>query len=61
MLIFVPIEPVNLYTFNSLKLRNPFGGRKPPTIAEDNEGNAHISVARTLTQMDPEGKVERDV
>ena len=37
------------------------GGRRPPTITEDNEGNPHLSVSRTLTQMDPEGKAERDV
>jgi len=42
-------------------LRNPLGGRRPPTITEDNEGNPHLSVSRTLTQMDPEGKAERDV
>ena len=36
------------------------GGKRPPTIAEDNEGNPHSSVSRTITQMDPEGKAERD-
>ena len=37
------------------------GGRRPPTISEDNEGSPHLSVSRTLTQMDPEEKAERDV
>ena len=47
---------------SSFQFRNPLGGRRPlSNVTEDNEGNPHLSVSRTLTQMDPEGKAERDV
>ena len=43
-------------------------GRDPPglrlrhaAIDEDREMAPHYNVARTLTQTDPEGKVEREV
>ena len=57
MLIFT-----GLYSFQA---RKPPGGVGifPATIIEDNEpaADSHYPVARTLTQTDPEGKMERDV
>jgi len=48
-------------TYKEGKKQNANGGRRPPTIAEDNEGNPHSSDSRTSTQMDPEEKAERNV
>jgi len=48
-------------SYRERKKQNANGGRRPPTISEDNEGSPHLSVSRTLTQMDPEEKAERDV
>ena len=57
MLIKIPLKRTLVQIIISF-IQN--GGKRPPTIAEDNEGNPHSSVSRTITQMDPEGKAERD-